>query len=253
MLSGCLATGNNLKRRHITQNDLCRRCCNVEETEEHIFFGCPYATGIWRASGLSNLIINNPTATLEEKIEACLQYSFSTRLTHFQDLPLWILWRLWKSRNMLVFQQKDILWRAVLRYAKEDANEWKQSDLLNIPNHSRGGGDATLEENKKWKRPPLRWIKCNTDGSFRQQLGDATAGWILRDENGVYKGSVQARGKQVQNALESELHAILMAIQHCWSLDYKQMIMESDCQKAIDILNNKKLHFNHYNWIRDIR
>ena len=84
-------------------------------------------------------------------------------------------------------------------------------------------------------------------------MGDATAGWILRDENGVYKGSVQARGKRVQNALESELQAILMAIQHCWSLGYKQVIMESDCQKAIDILNNKKLHFNHYNWIRDIR
>ena len=50
---------------------------------------------------------------------------------------------------MLVFQQKDILWRAVLRYAKEDANEWKQSDLLNIPNHSRRGGEATLKENKK--------------------------------------------------------------------------------------------------------
>ena len=151
------------------------------------------------------------------------------------------------------FQQKDIPWRAVLRHAKEDANEWKQSDLLNTPYHHRRGGDTTTEENKRWKRPPLGWIKCNTDGSFRQQLDDATAGWILRDDNGVYKGSVQARGKRVQDALESELQAILMAIQHCWSLGYKQVIIESDCQKAIDILNNKKLHFNHYNWIREIR
>ena len=74
LLSGCLVTGNNLKRRHITQNDLCRRCCDVEETKEHIFFGCPYAAGIWRAFGVSNLIINNPPSTLEEKIAACLQY-----------------------------------------------------------------------------------------------------------------------------------------------------------------------------------
>ena len=84
-------------------------------------------------------------------------------------------------------------------------------------------------------------------------MTEATAGWIFRHKNGVYKGSAQARGRRVQDALESELQAILMAIQHCWSLGFKQVILEIDSQKAIDILNNKKLNFNHYNWIRDIR
>ena len=108
LLSRSLATANNLKRRHITQNDQCRRCCSAVETEDHIFFECPYAKRIWRTSGISNLIINNPSSTLEEKINACLQCSLSTRLSHMQDLPFWLLWRLWKSRNMLIFQQKKI-------------------------------------------------------------------------------------------------------------------------------------------------
>lgn len=152
-----------------------------------------------------------------------------------------------------MFQQKDIPWRVLLRQAKEDANEWKQGDLLDISNQTKRGGGLMNGESIKWERPPLGWMKCNTDGSFRQHLTEATAGWIFRDENGVYKGSAQALGRRVQDALESELQAILMAIQHCWSLGFKQVILESDSQKAIDILNNKKLNFNHYNWIRDIR
>ncbi|KAG2257434.1 hypothetical protein Bca52824_076728 [Brassica carinata] len=108
LLSRSLATANNLKRCHITQNDQCRRCCSEVETEDHIFFECPYAKRIWRTSGISNLIISNPSSTLEEKIDACLQCSLSTRLSHMQYLPFWLLWRLWKSRNMSIFQQKEI-------------------------------------------------------------------------------------------------------------------------------------------------
>ena len=67
---------------------------------------------------------------------------------------------------MLVFQQKDIPWRFLLRQAKEDANEWKQSDLLDISNQTRRGGGLMNGESMKWERPPLGWMKCNTDGSF---------------------------------------------------------------------------------------
>lgn len=106
-LSKSLATGNNLKRRHIVQNDQCRRCCSAAEIEDHIFFECPYAKKIWRASGVSKLTINNPNYTVEKNIEACLQCYLSIRLQHLHDLPFWLLWRLWKSKNTLIFQQKE--------------------------------------------------------------------------------------------------------------------------------------------------
>lgn len=104
----------------------------------------------------------------------------------------------------------------------------------------------------RWQRPSFGWTKCNTDGAFEPQHNQATAGWVIRNENGTYKGSAQARGRRSQDALECELQAILMALQHCWSLGHRRIIMESDCQKAIDILNNKRLHFAYYNWKRDI-
>ena len=251
--SRCLATGSNLRRRHITRNGQCKRCCMAEETEEHLFFECPYAIEIWRASGVSNLTINSPTTSLEEKIDACLQYSLSTRLTHFQDLPIWILWRIWKGRNVLVFQQRETPWRSIIRYAKEDAKKWKQNDVAATTSYRERRRCIYNSSNVKWTRPPQGWKKCNIDGSYHQSRATGTAGWIIRDENGVYKGSAHARGRRVQDALECELQAILMALQHCWSLGHRKVIMETDCQKAVEIINNKKLHFAYYNWTRDIR
>lgn len=61
-----------------------------EETEEHLFFTCPYAKKIWRASGIDNTIIDSLTTSLEEKLEACLQVSNVATLNHHHDLPIWI-------------------------------------------------------------------------------------------------------------------------------------------------------------------
>lgn len=37
-VSHSLATNSNLRRRHITNNGECLRCCSAEETEQHLFF-----------------------------------------------------------------------------------------------------------------------------------------------------------------------------------------------------------------------
>lgn len=46
LLSKALPTGNNLKRRHVVRESQCRRCCQHEETDDHLFFECPYAKHI---------------------------------------------------------------------------------------------------------------------------------------------------------------------------------------------------------------
>lgn len=121
ILSKILPVGSNLKRRHILPDATCKRCSQEEETEAHLFFECPYAKMIWSASGVSNIIINSPTATLEEKIEECIKCCTSSRLVHLQDHPIWILW---KSKNTLIFHQKEIPWKILLQQSKTDAKEW---------------------------------------------------------------------------------------------------------------------------------
>ena len=250
MTSRALATGSNLQRRHIIREGQCRRCCSALETENHLFFECPYAQKIWRRSGISNSIINSPTSTFEEKIDVCLQFSTSTRLSHYQNLPIWILWRIWKSRNVLIFQQKSIHWERVIQLAQDDGKEWNLQN--NDQTRMKYGNTNGRSMASRWRKPPLGWVKCNVDGSFSAQQQRSTAGWVIRDSNGTYKGAGQANGNNVNNALESELQALFIAMQNCWSKGYRKVQFENDCSKMIKILNNEVLHFTGYNWIREV-
>ncbi|CAN6897161.1 unnamed protein product [Brassica oleracea] len=44
-----------------------------------------------------------------------------------------------------------------------------------------------------------------------------------------------------------------MTLQHCWSLGYRKIIMETDCRTSKEILQDNKLQFPIYNWTRNIR
>lgn len=56
----------------------------------------------------------------------------------------------------------------------------------------------------------------------------STAGWVIRDSNGYYLVAGQAKGNKVHNALESEIQALLIAMQFCRSKGYKKIIFEGD-------------------------
>ena len=180
------------------------------------------------------------------------------RYQHQQDyhtsknLPIWILWGIWKSRNRVIFQQKQTAWRYVLQYAQTDANEWRSQNMLQQDQRNLTEHQHQQTTQKKWRGPDHDWIKCNVDGSFVNADNPSTMGWILRDSNGVYRGAGQASGRRVKNAFESELQALIVAMQHCWSKRYKKVVFESDCQKMVNFLNKQGLHFDGYNWIREI-
>lgn len=152
----------------------------------------------------------------------------------------------------MIFQQKGYHWQNVIKYAKFDANEWKEVEMMQeeLPRHNISN---RVQRKHRWKLPDAGWMKCNVDGSFINEEAPNTGGSVLRDEHGCYRGAVQVEGKRVGTALESELQAILMSLQCCWSKGYRRVIIEGDSQKAIQLLNYQCKHFGLYNWIRDIK
>lgn len=57
------------------------------------------------------------------------------------------------------------------------------------------------------------------DGFYQNQNIQSKGGWILRDWNGAYMGAGQTIGYKVNNAMESELQALLMANGHAALLE----------------------------------
>lgn len=55
------------------------------------------------------------------------------------------------------------------------------------------------------------------------------------------------------SALESELQALLLAMQNCWSQGFMKVCFEGDNKEVSDIINGGRSHFGAFNWIRDIQ
>lgn len=195
IVSRSLPTMEVLKWRHISNESVCKRCCQSDETTNHLLFECPYAQQVWRASGVSNTaFLDHPTLTVEEKLTIIFECPSSPASTKSQQIALWLLWRLWKSRNILLFQKGQFHWRNLARYGYGDANECLSSQVFTQDNQNWAG--TTLGFLRAtytfWSRPPKGWIKCNYDGSFNTDGIISSAGWTIRDDQSVYIGSGQA-------------------------------------------------------------
>ena len=117
LLSEALAIGDNLRRRHIRNQPQCHRCCQDDETTQHLFFDCFYAQQVWRASGIPLQELRTIGITTATKMELLLSNIMTHQQPQFFNLAIWILWRLWKSRNQLVFQRRSISWQSTLQRA----------------------------------------------------------------------------------------------------------------------------------------
>lgn len=90
-----LPTQLTLSTRGMPIHPLCP-LCHVEESREHVFFGCPWATQVWRHH-MSHLGIAMGRESMDQWLEWAVRG------------PLWsrfmiVCWLIWKSRCTFVFE-----------------------------------------------------------------------------------------------------------------------------------------------------
>uniref|UniRef100_A0A494G9K2 Reverse transcriptase domain-containing protein n=1 Tax=Solanum lycopersicum TaxID=4081 RepID=A0A494G9K2_SOLLC len=215
MLSKALATGEELERRHINPDKYCKRCFTETETTDHLFFTCPHAMQIWRASTIPIQDLTDSQVSLETKMTIIFEWHKQSSNNQLQaQLPFWILRRIRKSRNKLIFGGEANTWEKDLSSAHHDAEEWStlgDTRRLREFNSPIANGSRRILH---WRRPEAGWIKCNYDGSYIQHLQRTSGTWIIRNELGHYKGAGKIQGTQATSALEAECNSLISAMQH---------------------------------------
>lgn len=214
MISKGLPLGEMLSYRRITQDVKCPHCLQPETTQ-HAFFDCYYAQQIWRSSNIPLPILYDPMATYETKIQVLLANDHKLP-KEYQRLGFWLLWRIWKARNLLIFQKKRTAWLSVISMAISDCTEWKKAQVLIDSAQLTATSTTRACHRNLWKRPPTGWIKCNYDGAYKDTTRAAGLGWIFRDADEIYLGAGNAKMNATQ-ALEGEVKALIMAMQHAWT------------------------------------
>lgn len=99
-----LSTRATLARRGVTLSALCP-CCLVDETVEHVLFGCPWVRQVW-LTHLPVSAVEMARNSLDDWLMWATTGNLSRRPDAAKSWPrlMIVCWVIWKSRCKLVFE-----------------------------------------------------------------------------------------------------------------------------------------------------
>jgi hypothetical protein len=111
-----LTVSINLLRKNIITDAICPRCHEVPETNEHLFYHCPLSRSVWHHLGIAPESSGNaPWASTPTAVAAP---------SLWPAVVLTILWKLWDSRNSVVFRRISLPTIVIIRNILDDFTLW---------------------------------------------------------------------------------------------------------------------------------
>ncbi|CAL9232629.1 unnamed protein product [Arabidopsis halleri] len=253
-LSGALATATQLRTRTIPADPVCQKCCQEEETVNHILFTCPFANAVWRhVYSLVGQI--RFSFSLEDNLRRLLLRATHPSLNTSQRLvPFWIMWRLWKSRNDFLFQKLIRSPQIEANKGVHEANEWIEANSNDEATRiDQTSQNRVTDRGSQWQPPPSGWLKCNFDSGFMQGRTFTNTGWIIRDSDGKVILSGCAKLQSAKTPLQAEALGFLHVLHVVWAHGMRQICFEGDNKELISIINHCEDHSSIGSLLYDIR
>ena len=137
-----------------------------------------------------------------------------------------IIWRIWCSRNQLIWVEKNTTMNRVVYRAQEFLHEWRKARLCESPRET----SATMHHQMGWKAPPNGLFKCNIDAVFFNDYGIFGIGMPLRYDSGQVVIATTTNYKSLPHLNEGEAIALRDVIAWLCDLEIKDAIIDMDCQ-----------------------
>ena len=168
---GCFPTRARLSSRGVSCPLDCVQCSNNYEDIIHILIECPKAVQVWRDANLWDTI--NRVLQQDYNIHAHI-FTFLQNFSSGQcELMATIMWSLWQSRKMKLWQQQNETNAQVFQRANHLLEEWRAAQDIRArssnQNTTQQVRNTSLEEDRCRKPTPGRY-KCNIDASFSTSL-----------------------------------------------------------------------------------
>jgi len=251
ILSRALPTTERLTTRGMRIDPGCPRCRKENESINHALFTCPFADMARRLLD-PTLYRNFPISNnIEDNISNIFLFLQTATIHDSQKLsPFCLMWRIWKARNNVVFNNfRESPSITVLR-AQAETKDWLNATQIQGPRRPLNRSNATPKNS--WTTPPIPYFKCNFDASFDVQNLTARGGWLIRDHNGTPKHWGSMTLEHTSTPLEAETKALLAALQQTWIRGYTHVIFEGDCQTLINLVARSTSHGSLANLLIDI-
>lgn len=115
------------------------------ETVNHLFFMCPLSVQTWRSNQVTLGYSATFTDDLDNNMRRLFDLQSSSTLTLEQKLtPFWILWKIWKLRNNLIFKNQVINPQRDAGYVTAEVRDWSQKTAQDTTLISVASSNVTL-------------------------------------------------------------------------------------------------------------
>ncbi|CAN0900673.1 Putative ribonuclease H protein At1g65750 [Linum grandiflorum] len=233
LLLRILPTREGLIAHHVDVDPICPVCLDTEETIEHLFFACPLALRLGAIIGLDPL----PGASTHPAVIWRFLMRSNPSLGP-RTVLLW--WRIWKSRNLVVFERRQlqphVLHRQYLRQVSE-------LPLLLAPS-GRSLPSIPSALPATWGPPMAPRIKVNVDGAVLPMVGGAV-GLVVRNAEGRLLVGVGRTYPGLFDPYVLELLAVRDACSWCVCQGFVQVDIEGDAELVLSKLSQRATRCVH--------
>ncbi|CAL1381420.1 unnamed protein product [Linum trigynum] len=226
ILNRALPTTEALIEKKVHVLPRCPVCWDGPETMEHLFLYCPVARALWDYSGLEYLGEGLPRHTFPLFLKRLLA------LLHQPSVVMAvvaILWRIWRSRNWVVFEGKQFGIPTLMLKFNQQYEEW-----VGLPANQAPRVQITMMQSTS--QVGDSHLVCMWDGATKGGSHSA-GGMVLFD---LARTLLLARGvqfSQMDDPVVVELLVLREAIIWCVEQGLSEVRFEGDAKVIIDKIN----------------
>ncbi|CAL1376121.1 unnamed protein product [Linum trigynum] len=205
----------------------CPVCWAESETMEHLFLYCPVARALWDYSALEYLGQGLPRPTFPLFLKKLV--SLLSQPPLFMAVVA-ILWRIWRSRNWVVFEGKQFGLLALMRQFHQQYEEW-------VPLPVEPSPRSSFPVSQHQSPVAAGSTVCMWDGATKSGSHSAGGIVILSPARDV----LFVKGTQflwIDDLLVVELLMLREAILWCTNHGLTEIRFEGDAKVVIDKINH---------------
>ncbi|CAN1156374.1 Uncharacterized mitochondrial protein AtMg00310, partial [Linum perenne] len=197
---------------------LCQICYNAPESVEHLLLHCDVSRHFLQMCSLT------PPDLGDTHIAIYWKFILLTQ-PHLQDVWVLAWWRLWKSRNRVVFNKAQTRLEFLFQFFH---SQWREHYLIYGAPSTPPLPPPPLPL-VPWLPPHPSRLKINVDGAIRPSLG-GSAGWVLRNSEGIVLRAMAATYPGIMDPFLLELLAFRDACTWCLWAGILQVDIEGDAE-----------------------
>lgn len=238
--SNALPVTDLLAKRGVILDSRCQVCGLEGEYINHVLFTCSIARQVWALSNFPS----PPEGFDAFSLFSNLHYLYKSRLDCRIPMELrrifpWVLWRLWKNRNLFFMKESSSRPLKLLKKIREDVEFWCLAQTVKDEVEEAKTREDTVQSSK-WKPPEINWLKCNIGVFWDKKKRVGGCAWVLRNNQGVSLLHSRRGFSNIISKDQLNLQALLWAMESMHSHNVSKVNFSTDIVDLVKVMQRPK-------------